>query len=372
MYSSTTGIVPSLVIAGLALLASLLLRLGRLSAFHAVGAGAAALTASFSLLNLAVQPSAVTIALLSKELEDGTLALRVISITAASAFVRLMIAGAKEESFFLIGDPYGDDVNTVEKEEYRRRQWPPEQILNQASVLLLILCLLWALPLLSRASLLIALLNWAYAFTVDDFFMAASYRVEREVRPPKIDGVMIWIWRTLTLVLFGLVMFQQFSWWLASLISGFVIFLLAQPSFARAWHLFKYTWETLGIDPFDSDITTVEGVVIRLFREQPEGPGKIVVLGASYTEKITRRYHMDTDKKDYALALRAHRDGLKVVASGDLSTRGTYRFLKEIRSFTIVSKLCCLRGPPGPPWNSWGLTNDFPVRARRATLRDGL
>src|SRR5215831_17494466 len=305
MYSSTAGLLPSLVLAGLALLASLILRSGRLSAFHAIGAGAASFAVSFSILNLAVQAPALTRGLLSQELENGVLVLRVISVTAALAFLRLMIAAAREEGFSLAGDPYGEDDHILYKEQYRRSQWPSEQIASQATVLLLVLCLLWALPLLGRTSLLIALLNWAFAFTADDFFMAASYRVEREVKPPKFDAVLIWSWRTLTLVLFGLVMFQQFSRWVAFLILILVVFLLAQPSLTRGWHTFKFAFETLGIEP--SEDTVVEGSVVRLFREHAHGPGKVVILGVADGNTAVYRFHLELNHKDYGDALRAHR-----------------------------------------------------------------
>jgi hypothetical protein len=112
----------------------------------------------------------------AQELANGFLALRVISVTAAVTFVRLMLAARKEEKFIIdsaliTGDPEKDS-KLYDKEKERQANWPVGRIASQATILLLVLCLLLALQALGRNSLAIALLNWSLAFSSDDFFMA--------------------------------------------------------------------------------------------------------------------------------------------------------------------------------------------------------
>jgi hypothetical protein len=343
MYSSTAGLYPSLILAGLAFLASLipLHRSARLSTFHAIGAGAASFAAIFSVLNLLVQLDALTRTLLVSDLASGRLALRVISITAAVAFLRLTVAGAKEADFSIAGDYYGIDVYNVEK-QWQKETSPPEQLVGQATVLSLVLCTLWTLTLLNRISLLIAVLNWAFAFTADDFYMAASYRLERKVQPPAFDAVLIWIWRTLTVVLFGLVMFQQFTWWLAGLAIALVVFFLGLLNLGHIVHKLALFFNSWGIIPpemeasFQPDTTFVTGRVVRLFREHQDGPGEVVIRGVIDDGGATGRFHVELTQPEYDEALRAHRGGLEVNASGVLDVRGTYKRLWPVRSFYVI------------------------------------
>jgi hypothetical protein len=244
MYSSTAGVIPSLIIAGLVLILSwimpsrLSLWKGRLGASYAIGAGAASFAVAFTVLNLAVQWQVVSVSLVGKEVANGALALRVISVTAAIMFVRIIREGMNEPEFTVSVTEYEDwpedwpdfvytsspedaSLDSSELfagEELRRADWPVERRASQATALLLVLCLLWALQVLGRDSVSIALLNWSFAFSSDDFFMAASYRAEREVLPPRFDARLIWVWRITTLTLFCFVAFQQFAWWQASLI----------------------------------------------------------------------------------------------------------------------------------------------------------
>jgi hypothetical protein len=242
MYSSMAGIIPSLIVAGLVLILSWIAlshsahyrSSGRLGSSYAIGAGAASFAVAFSVLNLAVQWHAINANLAAQELAKGVLVLRVISVTAAVTFVRLMLVGMKEEKFVisassLSGDYREKDHKLFEEERNRQAKWPVERAAGQATALLLVLCLLWALQIIGRNSLSIDFLNWSFAFSSDDFFMAASYRAERGVLPPRFDATLIWIWRITTLTLFCLVAFQQFAWWLASLIIVLTIFFLILP-----------------------------------------------------------------------------------------------------------------------------------------------
>ena len=234
-YSSTAGLILSLIIAAIVLISSSVILFnyasdensGRLGPSYAIGAGAASFAVAFSVSNLALQPHAINAGLVAQELANGYLALRVISVIAAATFARLMLA-AREEKKFILPDVTGDpekDSKLLDEEKKRQANWPVGQIASHATVLLLVLCLLLALQALRRDSLAIALLNWSFAFSSDDFFMAASYRVERGALPPLFDKTLIWIWRITTLVLFCWVAIQQFRWWAIMIIVPVVFFL---------------------------------------------------------------------------------------------------------------------------------------------------
>jgi hypothetical protein len=254
MYSSTAGLILSLIIAGLVLISSWVILFnyasnensGRLGPSYAIGAGAASFAVVFSVSNLALQPHAINASQVTKELASGFLALRVISVIAAATFARLMLAAREEEKFVidmsLITGDREKDSKLLDEEKKRQANWPVGQIASQATVLLLVLCLLLALQALRRDSLAIALLNWSFAFSSDDFFMAASYRVERGVLPPLFDKTLIWIWRITTLVLFCWVAFQQFRWWAIMIIVP-VVFFLFLPKLAS---LLKEMFVSLG------------------------------------------------------------------------------------------------------------------------------
>jgi hypothetical protein len=84
---------------------------------------------------------------------------------------------------------------------------------------------------------------------------------------------------------------------------------------------------------------TVEGVVVRLSRDHHYGPGVVVIEGIADDSGVLRRYHAELAEKDYNEAFRAHGEGLRVVARGDLATRGSYKWLRPARSFAIIPGL---------------------------------
>jgi hypothetical protein len=84
---------------------------------------------------------------------------------------------------------------------------------------------------------------------------------------------------------------------------------------------------------------TVEGVVVRLSRDQVHGPGTVVVEGVADDSGALRRFYLELTDRDYREALRAHSEGLRVVARGDLATRGSYKWLRPARSFAIIPGL---------------------------------
>jgi hypothetical protein len=84
---------------------------------------------------------------------------------------------------------------------------------------------------------------------------------------------------------------------------------------------------------------TVEGIVVRLARDHHYGPGVVVVQGVTDDSGTQRRFYVELIEEDYNEALRAHREGLRVLATGDLDTRGTYTWLRPLRRFVVVPGL---------------------------------
>jgi hypothetical protein len=84
---------------------------------------------------------------------------------------------------------------------------------------------------------------------------------------------------------------------------------------------------------------TVEGVVVRLARDHHYGPGLVVIEGVADDSGTARRFYIDLAERDYDEAIRAHGQGLRVVARGDLATRGSYKWLRPARSFAIIPGL---------------------------------
>ncbi|MGH3279617.1 MAG: hypothetical protein ACRDNW_10830 [Trebonia sp.] len=82
---------------------------------------------------------------------------------------------------------------------------------------------------------------------------------------------------------------------------------------------------------------TVQGLVVRLHRPGPFGPGDVVVEGIDDDSGTTRRYRMEVPEDDYNDALRAHRNGLQVSVTGDREERGTH--LRRLTSFAVIPGL---------------------------------
>ncbi len=239
MYSSTAGIIPSLVIAGTVLILSWIVlsrsthysETGPLGVTYALGVATASFAAAFSVLNLAVQGHVVSQGLIGKEIGNGILALRVISITAAIAFGLLMrFATTRVPKFVIDANQISGDWKVDRKlfEEYEQQigKWPVATAASQGTVLLLVLVLLWVLQMEGRYSLSIALLNWSFALVSDVFFMAASYRADRRVLPTLFHATLLWAFGVTTVALFCSVAFQQFPAWRACLMITLVTFFL--------------------------------------------------------------------------------------------------------------------------------------------------
>ncbi|ROO87677.1 hypothetical protein EDD29_5304 [Actinocorallia herbida] len=82
---------------------------------------------------------------------------------------------------------------------------------------------------------------------------------------------------------------------------------------------------------------TVTGHVIRLARDNGPGPGEVVIHGVDDDTGIARRVRVELIREDYTRALRAHDQGLRVTATGDLDIRGNRRYLRHLTSFSVLS-----------------------------------
>ncbi|PWJ54169.1 hypothetical protein SAMN06264364_10876 [Quadrisphaera granulorum] len=85
------------------------------------------------------------------------------------------------------------------------------------------------------------------------------------------------------------------------------------------------------------DGVTVTGLVVRLARSGAHGAGDVTVEGVDDDSGVTRRYAVNLSEDDYADALRAHREGYRVVVVGDLDVRGTRLTLRRIKSFDVLA-----------------------------------
>jgi hypothetical protein len=85
------------------------------------------------------------------------------------------------------------------------------------------------------------------------------------------------------------------------------------------------------------------GVVFRLERALDAESGKIVVLG--FVDGQPRRITVELTAKDYDLAVRAHKERLPIICSGDLVKEGRSFTLQNPRHFAVESE-------DGPPLNN--------------------
>jgi hypothetical protein len=159
-----------------------------------------------------------------------------------------------------IPDPYDKFQQAQEdfhREEERFNSWPPDQAVGQASVLVIVLTALWSLTILGRSSTVIVLLNWLYAFIIDDFFIAVGYRWHRKVVPPRLYGLKIVGGVFATIVLFMTAVFQEFDRWVGWVALTVVLVLLVGIPLARgfrdALRSLAPGLETFGMLPDDLD-----------------------------------------------------------------------------------------------------------------------
>jgi hypothetical protein len=81
---------------------------------------------------------------------------------------------------------------------------------------------------------------------------------------------------------------------------------------------------------------SVNGLVVRLARTGNFGRGEVVVQGESDDSRAQRRYRMELSEPDYNEAVRAHGEGLLVIATGDLEFAGTRASLRRLTGFSVI------------------------------------
>ena len=84
---------------------------------------------------------------------------------------------------------------------------------------------------------------------------------------------------------------------------------------------------------------TIEGYVVRLFRQGNFGAGDVTINAALDDSGKMRKCVMSLPEEDYAEALRAHSEGLVVVATGDLVAVGTRKHLRNPTRFHVVESI---------------------------------
>ncbi|MFD0273104.1 hypothetical protein ACFVHB_04210 [Kitasatospora sp. NPDC127111] len=196
-----------------------------------VGGGALGFSSAFVLANVLLQSDAVDRAFLAEEIGSGRLALRIATIAAAYRF----FVNARQVSYDLPPQLDDEDDSPYDLEEARARRarirayladrdWRPVRILTRSVVHACALATLWALVILGRRSLEITVLNFLIAFSVDDFLLMASYRLDKKTTPPAWPRLQVALTHWAILALLCTVLFQEFEIWIAA--CGTVIVLL--------------------------------------------------------------------------------------------------------------------------------------------------
>lgn len=81
---------------------------------------------------------------------------------------------------------------------------------------------------------------------------------------------------------------------------------------------------------------TVEGPVVRLYREKNSGPGEITIGAVLDDSGQEKRCRLSLSEADYAEATQAHLNGLRVRATGDVVAAGKFKRLERPRNFHVV------------------------------------
>jgi hypothetical protein len=84
---------------------------------------------------------------------------------------------------------------------------------------------------------------------------------------------------------------------------------------------------------------TVEGLVVRLFREGALGPGEVTLQAILDDSGREKRCRVSLAESDYDEALRAHTEGRRVRATGDIAMSGTRLRLERLTSFEVMPSL---------------------------------
>jgi hypothetical protein len=256
MFSYAVGVVPSAII-GLvtgAICVPWTLRQNRLHPSFTVGIAAAAFSVAYSILNLLLQIEHVSVGHLRVEIADGRLALRVTSVVVGVSFCLVLRRLAKEEPVPESSGGADPDLDyRIYLAERRRGPWPMESAAAQGVLFMLVLVGLWAFVITSRSSTVTALMNWSFAFIVDDFAMATNYVAYRRVPPPRLDALKIALGSSFTFALFLVALFQEFASWVGWVTLVFVVIVLLVAIYRRVAPFVRSGMSTWGILPDPDD-----------------------------------------------------------------------------------------------------------------------
>lgn len=82
----------------------------------------------------------------------------------------------------------------------------------------------------------------------------------------------------------------------------------------------------------------VRGIVVRLHREERSGPGEVTISGtfSGDAEAKLHRVHVPLTEDAYNEAITAHENYADVEVTGTFYYRGTHKYLREVRGFTVL------------------------------------
>lgn len=225
----------------------------RLHPLFVVGLAAGVFSMSYALVNPLLQTKLLSVELLRQEIASGHLALRVTSVLVGISFFILFWRVSREPAFqWSWGhDPEGDHRQM--EREWRRGAWTLERALAQAVLFMIVLVGLWIFVMTEHSSVLIALVNWLFLFISDDFVMCANYIAYRKAAPPLLDAIKIIAGSLATVVVFLVILFQEFDRriaWGALAFTLVTTVVMLWRAFSPAWMTFA---STFGILPEEED-----------------------------------------------------------------------------------------------------------------------
>jgi hypothetical protein len=230
------------------------LKANRLHLSFAVGIAAAVFSIAYSILNPLYQLEHVSVSLLRQEIASGHLALRVTSVVIGISFCILFkrVASEPPASSWTSGtDP--DEDYRLYLAEAQRGPWPLDRVAAQGSLFMVVLVGLWAFVITSRSSTITSLVNWSFAFIVDDFAISANYVFYRRVPPAKLDARKIIVGSLATFVLFIVALFQEFGPWAGWTVLVFSLLVVIVAFYRAVAPLLKAGLSTFGIEPIEGE-----------------------------------------------------------------------------------------------------------------------
>ena len=249
-FSLSAGLIPALIVGAVTLIVGVAMarRYGEYTTYSAIGLAAAVFSASFAVLNVALQLTAIDGRFLTGEIASGRLALRVTSVVVLVAFLHIILALRSEEAEPM---PWSWDLYSEFEEWHNRAKgWPLALVASQATLLVFALAMIWSFTISGSASLIVVVLNWSFAFICDDFFLAASYRRKLGVPPPVFDKWRIFTFRLAVVVLLLTATISEYADWVAYVVIGVIVFFYIMVPARRWWNQGgRLALESIGVMP---------------------------------------------------------------------------------------------------------------------------